>query len=723
LTVNNNDLESKMIEVFGEEANEQVNEIDKNILLLEFLKDQNKDEYLENIKETMTSIYSVMHTLKASTGSLGYNNISTFLHNIETFLYDIKNGSIDINSDLISGLIDVSACIKKDITFVIENKKDVDGTDYTEIYEMIEKHKSGVSIAEKYFQIILNFNPEILKTGTDPLMLLRELSKSGEIIENKPNEKEVPLPENLTPDELYITWELVYKTTLNKDQIEEIFSFVKHTSEIIIEDISERYKEDNQNKLISEKKLGEILIDKGKVDETSVKEALGEQKPIGEILVEKGNVSQEDVNDALNKQQKAKKSVSSTSVRVNINKLDTLVNQIGELVISHSRIMDLAEKIPQTELQRTLISSIDDSSRIIREIQEGIMSTRMIAIDSTFSQFYRVVRDLSLKQNKIIRLVLTGQETELDKNVIEKINNPLKHMIRNAIDHGIETTEERIQQGKTKEATIHLKAYHKDGNVVIEISDDGKGLDRESIYKKALANGLIKEDEDVSDEYLYNQIFNAGFSTAANITDISGRGVGMDIVKKAIQELRGRIEMKSEKGKGTSFIIKLPLTLAIIDGLIITIGNRLFILPLLSVENVFKPVRSQIKTLESSGEYIDIKGECFSLVRLHHLFNIDSAITEPENAIMLNINQAGKLYSLMADDIIGQKQIVIKSLEENYSKIIGFSGATILGDGNVAMIIEPNEIISIYREFNPFITNVQKENMIQEVDKIEREEY
>ncbi len=323
------------------------------------------------------------------------------------------------------------------------------------------------------------------------------------------------------------------------------------------------------------------------------------------------------------------------------------------------------------------------------------MSMRMIQLKSTFQKMARLVRDVSSKVSKKVRLEISGEDTELDKTVIEEIGDPLVHIIRNSIDHGIEPQEERLAKGKPADGLIRLNAFHRSGNIVIEIEDDGKGLSKERILRKAIERGLVEEGESLSDHQIYNLVFAAGFSTAEKVTDISGRGVGMDVVKKNIERLRGKVELNTEEGKGTKTTIKLPLTLAIIDGMIVQVGEEKYIVPMLSIEESIRPKREDISTVQQRGELINVRGSLLPMVRLHSLYNVKPRKTDPWEALILIVEGEGQRCGILVDDLIGQQQIVIKSLGEQFRNVKGVSGSAILGDGRVGLILDVGGIMSM----------------------------
>jgi two-component system chemotaxis sensor kinase CheA len=379
-------------------------------------------------------------------------------------------------------------------------------------------------------------------------------------------------------------------------------------------------------------------------------------------------------------------SSENTSIRVNIEKVDQLINLVGELVITQAMLAQSASLLDMAALEQ-LQSGLNTLERNTRDIQESIMSVRMLPISFVFSRFPRVVRDVAGKLNKKVELKTLGENTELDKALIEKIADPLTHLIRNSLDHGIETPEKRLAAGKTEHGTITLNAFHQGGNIVIEVSDDGGGLNRGKILSKAKERGLPVSDN-ISDEAVWMLIFEAGFSTADVVTDVSGRGVGMDVVKRNIADMGGRVELSSSEGHGTRTTIRLPLTLAILDGMSVGIGGQTFILPLGSIVESLQITDEELKTVSGDGKLLRVRGEYLPLIELHEVFSISEAVTDLRKGIAVIVEAEGKKTALLVDELLGQHQVVIKSLESNFRKVPGMSGATIMGDGKVALILD-----------------------------------
>ena len=377
---------------------------------------------------------------------------------------------------------------------------------------------------------------------------------------------------------------------------------------------------------------------------------------------------------------------AAVTIRVDTEKLDKLVNLVGELVIGVARVNQLAELAE--EAGDDLSSAVEALEHISRDLQENVMRVRMIPVEGTFNRFQRVVRDLAGELGKKIVLKMGGTETELDKNVIEQIADPLKHLIRNSADHGLETPQERAALGKPETGTIWLRAYQQEGKIIIEVADDGRGIDRDKILAKAQAQGLVAPEVQLSDSEVFAFMFQPGFSTAEQVTEVSGRGVGLDVVRQNIEALKGSVEVETTLSKGTVFRVKLPLTLAIIDGMMVRVGDEILTLPLLSILESIRPAAEEVKTVEGSGELIAVRDEYIPLVRLYKVFNLPTERTNPTEALVLIIEGVTKRFGVLVDDILGEQQAVIKSLEENYQKVEGVAGATILGNGDVSLILD-----------------------------------
>ena len=384
---------------------------------------------------------------------------------------------------------------------------------------------------------------------------------------------------------------------------------------------------------------------------------------------------------------------AESTIHVGTGRLDSLINMVGELVIAQSMVTQDPNVLSGDKPRLT--KNVVHAGKIIRDLQDLSMSLRMVPLKGTFQKMARLVRDLARKAGKNVRFVTEGEETEIDRNMVEALNDPLIHMIRNSVDHGIESADERANTDKNKTGTIRLRAYHAAGNVIIELIDDGKGLDRQKILAKAIDQGLVEAGRELSDSEIFALIFQPGLSTSERITDVSGRGVGMDVVKRGIESIRGRIDVSSRPGHGSTFAMRMPLTMAITDAMLLRVGNERFLLPTVSIEHSFKPVAGAVSTVTNQGEMVMLRGDLVPLFRLHELFNISDAIHDPYQALSIIIESNGRRCALMVDELLGQQQVVVKSLGQFVGQIPGVEGAGILGDGRVGLILDASGMIKL----------------------------
>lgn len=443
-------------------------------------------------------------------------------------------------------------------------------------------------------------------------------------------------------------------------------------------------------------RLGDLLVAKGVVHPSQVEEALRiQQRPLGQILVEMGAATPSDVQEALIQQTTHGKKPES-AIKVETNRIDRLMEMVGELVIAESQVAEDFRKLHITDPR--IIRRFADLRKIAKNLQELTMTIRMVPLRQTFQRMIRLVRDTAKKTNKDVELILFGEETEIDKTLIDAVADPLIHLLRNAVDHGIELPEVRRAAGKDPKGKVWLGAYHESGNVVIEVRDDGAGLKRDRILAKGIERGLLDPNVPHSDEEIYNLIFLPGFSTHDVATAISGRGVGMDVVKKNIEMLNGRIDLSSIPGKGTTFWIRLPLTMAIMDGMIVRVGTERYILPTLGIVESFQPGEDQLTTVVRQGELVLLRGQLLPLLRLHALFGIEKAETRPTHAILIVVEANGERVAFLVDEILTQQQVVIKNLGTRFAGLRGISGGSILGDGRVGLILDIGTLVEWARE-------------------------
>jgi two-component system chemotaxis sensor kinase CheA len=448
------------------------------------------------------------------------------------------------------------------------------------------------------------------------------------------------------------------------------------------------------------KRVGEILVDEGIITQATLQEGLqtAQEVPgqkIGEALISKGVVTPKQVAGALRKQ--TEQATDATMIRVDMRKLDDMIDMVGELVITQTIIQQDVQHHLSSD--RNLHRDLSQLSRISSSLQRASTGLRMIPIKQTFQRMSRLVRDLAKGAGKSVSIETVGEDTEIDRNMVDEIYNPLVHLVRNAVDHGIDTPEERVRSGKPEKGLIELKAYHRGGNIVIEISDDGRGLNKSKILQKAVKNGVAAENDNLSDYEIYRLILLPGLSTAEQVTDISGRGVGMDVVKQAVEKLRGKIDISSVPGKGTTFITSFPLTMAIIDGMIVRVGKERYILPTTAIRQALRPTRKDYTHIIGKGEMISVMGRLMPLIRLADLFGIAAKNQEPWDAITVVVEGEGRAKCIMVDEILGKAEVVIKSLGDGLKNTKGISGGAILGDGQIGLIIDPEGLFELSENF------------------------
>jgi two-component system, chemotaxis family, sensor kinase CheA len=460
----------------------------------------------------------------------------------------------------------------------------------------------------------------------------------------------------------------------------------------------EEIQEDSDK--VENRPIGEILVQKGEITPEQLSEGLERQKSepdkkIGQILMDEKIADSGAVESALRDQKMIRTGHTDLQVKVDTKKLDNLVDLTGELVIAQSMLRQNPMILESKNQQ--LLHNLGQLNQITADLQATAMSMRMVPIKSTFQKMVRLVRDLAKSSGKEVNLKMSGEDTEIDRNMVDELYEPMVHMIRNSVDHGIEPGKERLQAGKDKIGEVHLLAYHQGGCIVVEISDDGRGLNKDGIIKKAKSNQIITEESELSDDEIYNLIFRPGFSTAQAVTDISGRGVGMDVVKKSIEKLKGRVEINTNPGKGSTFIIKLPLTLAIIEGMLVRVGNERYVIPALAIRESFRPSKEQYSTIEGKGEIILSRGKIIQLVRLDRIFNLKNQTQDPWEALVVTVEHDGQQMCLLIDELLGKEEVVIKSLGETFKDTKGIAGGAIMGDGKVGLILDMSGIWEIVK--------------------------
>ena len=640
--------------------------------------------------EVINSVFRAAHSIKGGSGTFGFSAIASFTHVMETLLDEIRDGVREVtveNSDILLKSVD---CLREMLE-ATQAGSDLDQDRVAEYQKALEQElahedagvavpKSGNSqAAQQAAGWKISFAPhrDLLQTGNDPIPLIKELGELGELSLTS-DFTEVPDFELLESEDCYMKWEFELTGDVSRDQLDELFAWVEDSCDLKIEPIEVAGGEIESADVAEQPKA------------LPVPQRRASDRADAPASAAPADRRQDDRRK--NDRRGGGSGGSATSIRVDTTKIDSLINMVGELVITQSMLGLLGESIDENQsITPQEIEKMRDGlvqlERNTRELQENVMQVRMMPISFTFSRFPRLVRDLSSKMGKKIELKMSGENTEVDKNIIEKIGDPLVHLVRNSLDHGIEMPEDRVAAGKDETGTINLNAYHQGGNIVIEIVDDGKGIDRDVIYNKGIEKGLITGEENLSDKQVFDMIFMAGFSTAAEITDVSGRGVGMDVVRRNILELGGSVEIDSAKGTGTTMTIRLPLTLAILDGQTITVGGENYIIPITSIVESLQVKPDMINLVSGQGETFRLRDEYIPIIRLHDIFGFGYD-KEHKDGLMVVIESGDQHLGLMIDELLGQQQVVIKSLEANYKKIEGFSGATILGDGTVALILD-----------------------------------
>jgi two-component system, chemotaxis family, sensor kinase CheA len=685
-------------QVFLEEAAELLAELESALLELEETPED---------KGLIGRVFRAMHTIKGSGAMFGFDRVSKFTHEIETVFDLVRNDRMRVSRelinltlsarDLIKAMLDApaglspeaeqqSALIVASLKSLVPSAPAAQPLPAPQPSSQTPQTPDGAAATYRIY-----FKPAqgIFATGANIDLLLRELHGLGKCTVVALTDA-VPLLNDMDPEGCYTAWNILLTTDRGINAVKDVFLFVQDDAELNIRVAEVMNAAEQADDRVYDKKLGDILVERGDITPDTVREALSKQSRFGQVLVGMGAVSPDKVATALAEQEHLKgvrenrrKEESALSVRVPAEKLDRLVDLVGELVTVQARFSQAASKKGSARDQFLPIS--EEVERLTAELRDNAMSIRMLPIGTTFSKFKRLVRDLSSQLGKEVELTTEGAETELDKTVIERLGDPLVHLIRNSIDHGIEPPDDRIAAGKPRQGLIHLAAQHSGAHVLIRISDNGAGIDPLVVRAKAVEKGLLAPAEERTEQELFDLLFAPGFSTAQSVTSVSGRGVGMDVVKKTINDLRGTVEIASEKGKGTTMTLRLPLTLAIIDGFLTTIGAEHFVFPLSLVEECVELRRDQ-RNRAMKRCLADVRGQIVPYIRLREQFRIGSEPPAIEQIVITRVNE--RRLGFVVDRIIGGHQTVIKNLGRFYHDVKGVSGATILGDGTVALILD-----------------------------------
>ena len=689
-------------QTFIEESRQSVRAMEGALLRLETAPDD---------KEALDAAFRAAHTVKGSSGMFGFDAIVAFTHVMESVLHRVRDGGVAINKDLIALLLSCGDHIVSMVDRIAVHGETLDGEmqaagvalgERLGIYlgpeERVAAPATPViaapvavgSVASDTWHISLRFGRDVLRDGMDPLSFIRYLGTLGEIVHLTAVPDALPGAAEMDPESCYLGFEIDFRGTADAETIAGVFEFVREGSVIHILpphsaisayiQLIEKLPEDKT-------RLAEIFVagasvtrrelEQGRTRENS-RAASGAQTPAPPA-------NSEAAEERRTGERRASEHKSSF-IHVPADKLDQLINLVGELVIAGASASLLARQSRNAALQEAT-SAV---SQLVEEVRDGALQLRMVQIGDTFSRFNRIVHDMSHELGKDIQLVISGAETELDKTVIEKISDPLTHLVRNAIDHGIEAADARAARGKPAAGTVRLNAYHESGSIVIEVDDDGGGLPRDKILQKALERGMVSAGQSLSDQEIYNLIFEAGFSTSHQVTALSGRGVGMDVVRRNVQELRGTVEIENHEAQGATIRIRLPLTLAIIDGFLLGVGDASYVVPLdMMLECV--ELSAEERSAARVHNYINLRGAVLPLLHLREVFEVAGDAGRRENIVV--VQSAGARAGLVVDALLGEFQTVIKPLGKVFERLSGISGSTILGTGEVALILDVPSLV------------------------------
>jgi len=720
---------SQFHQVFFEESFEGLDIMESSLLALDLT---------EVDAETINSIFRAAHSIKGGAGTFGFMQVSGFTHVVETLLDEIRSGDRDIKQehvdlflicvDCLRGLLsDLQAHTEPDMAQADELKAKFEailaGTEAetensaetnavgsaSDTPDQTETAGQSADSDVKGWKIEFIPCEDVLCTGNEPYRMFRELqdlaeAESGGSMKVVPHLEKLPEFSEMHPEMCYLSWTIFVYADIELSDIEEIFEWVVDDCDIRYERLTDAGQASDQISEQISDQASDVVVDNNEVQAEDEPAEINAEPT--EIEAEKEIVAETPaapITPATETEQTAEvasektptkaaaksptKAAENTSIRVSIDKIDGLINMVGELVITQSMLGQLGQEFDMERVQR-LQEGLGQLEQNTRELQESVMKIRMLPISFAFSRFPRLVRDLSKQLDKEVDLVMIGENTELDKTVMEKIGDPLVHLVRNSLDHGLENAEERTANGKSSNGTITLNAYHHGGNIVIEVKDDGAGLNKERIRNKAIEKGLVSEDETLSDAQVYDLIFQAGFSTADVVSDVSGRGVGMDVVRRNIAELNGSIEVTSKTGEGSTFSIRLPLTLAILDGQLVKVGEEVYIFPLVSIVESIQLEKSMLNNITGNQFVMQLRDDYIPILCLQDVFNTGAEKKDLEGAMLVVVEGDNEKVGIVVDELLGQQQVVIKSLEQNYQKVDSISGATILGDGTVALIVD-----------------------------------
>ncbi|MCX7071570.1 MAG: chemotaxis protein CheA [Gammaproteobacteria bacterium] len=635
--------------------------------------------------ETINTIFRAAHSIKGGAATFGFAGVADYTHGVETLLDQMRAGKRVITQgdvDLLLRVVDVLRGLLGaardgtpfDAAAVAATQAEIHRALHGEpaVAGVATAAEAAVAAPAAGWKIRFAPRPDLFRSGNDPLRIIRGLEQLGRL-EVEADTTQLPSFADADAESCHLAWNLCLHGDVTRAEVEEQFSWVEDEALIEISALPAAVAAVAPEAAPAARPALALV-------RSNPSEALAAATPAPAAAPGPATTT--------------RASGEGSSIRVGTEKIDALINLVGELVITQAMLTQQASTLDPVQFEK-LLNGLSQLDRNTRMLQEAVMATRMLPMEAVFSRFPRVVRDLAAKLGKLVRLVTVGEQTELDKSVIEKITDPLNHLVRNSLDHGLELPEARAASGKDVTGTIRLSASHAGGHIVIEVADDGRGLDRARILTKAQANGLITaaQADAMPDAEVWQLIFSPGFSTAEKVTDVSGRGVGMDVVKKNIQALGGQVELFSEAGRGSRTLIRLPLTLAILDGMTVAVAGETFVLPLNAVVESLQPAPEQVKTVAGEGQVVRVRNEYLPMVALWRLFGLNSEVREAHKGILVLLESEGRKVALLVDELVGQQQVVIKNLEANYRRVPCISGATIMGDGHVALILDVGELV------------------------------
>ena len=656
--------------------------------------------------ELVNTIFRVAHSIKGGSATFGFTEIAAFTHTAETLLDQLRSGKRQIDDKIVDVFLR-SVDVMRGMLSATQNHTDIDTQQVADLHAELEQIMNGAVTAaspppvepvkSQVSPVIdvphisgwrINFapGPQMMKHGNDPVRMLKELASLGQLA-CRVNANKLPPLADLDPEVCQLSWQLELRTDADRQAIEQVFEWAEGECELNIEPLTPTPSAPVASPVSAPQPVTTAVTEPAPV-------AVSQVTPDAVIPVTPPvAVASVHAPSAPTKDASRSPVVESSSIRVSIEKVDELLNSVGELVITQSVLSQLTMRL-EGELGEQLKNNLAQLERHTRALQDSVMRVRMLPIATVFNRFPRMIHELGHRLGKKLELKMHGDHTELDKTVLEKIGDPLVHLVRNSVDHGIEMPEKRLASGKVEHGTIELNAYHKGGNVFIEVTDDGGGLDCDRILSKARERGLVGADEILSEEEIMNLIFMPGFSTAEVVSDVSGRGVGMDVVRRNINEIGGNVQISSVLGQGSTVRIRLPLTLAILDGQLVRVGPEIYVVPIVSIVESIQIKSELVSSVANGPQLFRLRDEYVPIVRLHELFEVMSERTPLTDGLLMIVEADGKRIGLFVDELQSQQQVVIKSLETNFHGVSGLSGATMLGDGQVALILDIPGVIT-----------------------------